>query len=73
MFQLKYDADGYVVEAEVRDDTVEDVYGRDNFMDYDEIDPDVFSIYNVEFRADVELRAVGRTLIYPDRSDDDRA
>ena len=72
MFQLKYDADGYVVEAEVRDDTVEDVYGRDNFMDYDEIDPDVFSIYNVEFRADVELRAVGRTLIYPDRSDDDR-
>ena len=63
MYKLTYDADGYVIGAELCQDKDANVYGGTEFNASTKIDPNTHKVYDVRHSyEDAQLMAIGRTL-----------
>ena len=69
MWKLTYDADGYVIGAELCKDSDKNVYGNTEFLKGKDIDTDEHTIYDVRHTSDAaDLRATGRTLFVSNKT-----
>ena len=62
LMKLTYDADGYVVGAEVMDDSIDYIFSNSEFAAQTEMDPADFSAYTLQYKLANTLTVVGRTL-----------